>query len=84
MESLETMLKELGTVTIRHAAGLYQAESGCVLARGEALAATTVGGAVWNVLQLKRLYESGPVSHDGLPATRRIGATGEIPTAGQD
>jgi hypothetical protein len=80
MESLESMLKELGTVTIRHAAGLYQAESGCVLARGEAQPATTVEAAVRNALDLKRLYET-PY---GLAATRRIGATGEIPTAGQD
>lgn len=80
MESLESMLKELGTVTIRHAAGLYQADSGCVLARGEALAAPTVEGAVRNALERKRLYEA-PY---GLPATRHIGATGEIPTAGQD
>jgi hypothetical protein len=80
MESLESMLKELGTVTIRHAAGLYQADSGCVLARGEAQPAPTVEGAVRNALDLKRLHEA---PYD-LPPTRRIGATGEIPTAGQD
>jgi hypothetical protein len=80
MESIESMLKELGTVTIRHAAGMYQADSGCALARGEAQPAATVEGAVWNALERKRLYET---PYD-LPPTRRIGATGEIPTAGQD
>src|ERR1044072_5648685 len=80
MESIESMLKELGTVTIRYAAGMYQADSGCALARGEAAAATTVEGAVRNVLDLKRLYEV----HYDLSPTLPIGATGEIPTAGQD
>jgi len=73
MESIESMLKELGTVTIRHAAGMYQADSGCVLARGESAPAPTVEGAVRNALDLKRLHEAGPPA---IYRFRGIGADG--------
>jgi len=84
MESLESMLKELGAVTIRYAAGMYQADSGFVLSRGESAPAATVEAAVWNALLLKRDIDEFVRHSSQLPATRRIGATGEIPTAGQD
>jgi len=93
MLSLNEMLKELGSVTVRYSGGVYQADSGNLLARGNPECSNTVEGAVWNALLLKRecdAMERGGFnkwSALGISIPGRFGSgidADTIPTAGQD
>ncbi|MDR6481602.1 UNVERIFIED_ORG: hypothetical protein ABIC72_002668 [Burkholderia sp. 1988] len=93
MLSLNEMLKELGSVTVRYSGGVYQAESGNLLARGHPECSNSAEGAVWNMLLLKRECEarerggSNKRSALGISIPGRFGNgidADAIPTAGQD
>jgi hypothetical protein len=85
MESLESMLKELGqSVTIRCLGDLaYMASCGNVVQYGE-----TAQGAVWNVLRVTRERSTNPAAPGAPIVTRKFMQhgieVGEIPTAGQE
>jgi len=93
MLSLNDMLRELGSVTIRYSAGMYQADSGNVLARGQSECSNSAEGAVWNALRLKResdAMEQTSVEKRSALGISNLGRVGggidvnSIPTAGQD
>ena len=84
MLSLDDMLKELGSVTIRYSAGAYLADAGRAFLYGETECSRSVEGAVWNVLLRKREQEAGCV-----PNSKRAGIVSgiqadHVPTAGQE
>ncbi|WP_027798234.1 hypothetical protein [Paraburkholderia dilworthii] len=57
MLTLDEMVKELGTVTIRHSAGMYHANAVGMISCGDANSSDSISGAVWNALNLKRSHE---------------------------